>query len=119
VFGPIPSRVEKPTTVIVTEPVRRPNLRESLDYRKHFPNHLVQGRRDLHSVTGGEQARVKEKIECVNMVVQRLFEVDSIPANLTLSFLLNDPPSFFLPSVSRRQLRTKSADEEERNGLTQ
>src|SRR5216683_4130270 len=78
VLGAIASRVENPAAVVVPEAFRRSGLRERLHDRKHSAQRRVVLRRDVQSVLRSQQSCMKKEVQGVNVVVQRLFEVNAI-----------------------------------------
>src|SRR5712691_9824084 len=62
---------------------------------------------------------MKKEVQSVNVIVQRLFEVNAIRAHLPLRRLQYNLPPGLLPARRRRDLRIQSPEKEQRNRFTQ
>src|SRR6266550_8852968 len=119
VLGAIALRIKNSATIIVPEAFWRPRLRERLHYGKHSAQCSVILRWDFQSVLRSQHSCMKKEVERVNVVMQRLFEVNAIRTHLALRSLQHNFPPGLLPATRRRDLRIKRAEKEQRNRFTQ
>ena len=72
-----------------------------------------------HVVQRSQDARMKQKVQSVNMVVGRLLEIKPIRPHLALRFSGHDIPALVLPTKRGAQFRTERADEKQGDSLAQ
>src|SRR5450631_1303475 len=111
--------IEDAAAVVVAESVWWPYLGDCLHNCKHPLDRLVKAGGNLDCVSQTKQSCMHQEIEGVDVVVQRLLEIDSIRSNLAPGFLLKDDPTLRFPFACGRNLRAERPDEEERNRFAQ
>src|SRR5580704_6679611 len=78
----VATRIPQPPAIIVAEAFCWSCLRERSDHVEHSSDNSVICWRNRHSVSSRQQPRIQEEVECINVVVQRLLEVNAIGTNL-------------------------------------
>jgi len=61
---------------------------------------------------------VQEEIQGINVIVERLLEVNAVRPDLAFGFGEDNVKTFLLPSGCRRNFRTKGANKKESDSFT-
>ncbi|MGB7665765.1 MAG: hypothetical protein WBL66_00750, partial [Candidatus Acidiferrales bacterium] len=77
-LGSISRRIEDAPAIVVAEMRKTACLAERAKGLKHLDDRRVELGADAHLVYGGKCSRMQEKIEGVNVVVQRLLKVHTV-----------------------------------------
>src|SRR5580700_9744046 len=105
-------RIKYSASVVITDPRRRSGLAENRERLRHLFNLVIEATGNWSPVTLRKDPCVQKQIQCVNVVVDGLFEVDSICLNLSLGFFHQDVPTDRFPFRCRPNFRAKRAHKE-------
>ena|SRR5205809_1062694 len=99
-------RIEKTPTIVVAQAMRHTRARQQTKSIKHPFQSVIEIRRNGHIVDRGQQTRMQKHIKRVNVVIRRPFEVKTVPLNLSLSLLQDQPPATRPPALGGWEFRT-------------
>src|SRR5271166_6227356 len=104
-FGAIAARIEQPSAVVIAETFGWARLRECCDHIQHPVQNFIISSRDIQSVLCCKDPRVQEEVKSVDVVVERLLEINAIGPHLSPCLVKNDLPALIFPARRARYLR--------------
>src|SRR3984957_21067081 len=111
-FGTIASGVKEPSAVVVSEAVGWAGLSERSNHLQHLSKDEIEFGGDLDAIQRCEQAGIQEKVEGVDVVIQRLLKIYAVRTHLPDGFLLNDSPAALSPLFGSRDLGIQRSNQE-------
>src|SRR5207245_5974255 len=91
--------VENPSTIVIAEAFRRSGMRERFNNVDHSFQHRIEVDGNVPPIALGQHAGVHEKIQRVHVIMQRLFEVNTIASNLPLGLAQDELPTTLVPNL--------------------
>src|SRR5271156_5468746 len=82
VLDSIPSWIVDPSSVIISKTFNRPNFGKCLHDIQHLFQYVVELFGNRKTAFAGKNSRVQEKVERVHVIVERLFEINSVGTDL-------------------------------------
>src|ERR1700683_5472087 len=104
--------VKYSASVVITDAWRRSGLGKCGEHFGHLFNLVIETTGNRASVAFCKDPSVQEQIQCINVVVDGLFEVHSVGLHLPLGFFHEDAPTDPFPFRSPPNFRTKRTDKE-------
>src|SRR5580704_1541483 len=97
--------IKKSAAVIIPKAFGRTTRGKRLDHVQHFLQNIIELFGNVYTALAREMSRMQKKIERVYVIVERLFEIDSVGADLPFRFFQYDFPTLVLPALRRSNLR--------------
>ncbi len=89
-LGAIAARIEEPAAIVIAEKRRNAGGRNGGKGIQHFFDARIKSYRKRSPIESGQDFRVQEKVEGVNVVVGGLLKVKAVGADLPLRFLKDE-----------------------------
>src|SRR5690348_1828547 len=111
-FDAVAAWIEHAAAIVVPKAISGAGTSDDTHHLEHFLQYRIEGFGHHQIIARCQDSQMQKEIQRVHVIVERLFEVNAVRADLTFSFGESNGEPFLLPTARFGKVGAKCANEE-------